>query len=171
MANADDVVTALKCSGPRHMDRRHRLTDYLMTRLGDVRHPLPEELSPREQAYYLQGTFFNTAVVQMSEAMAHLLMVFAQHPDVRERVRKGDVRYLDHVMAETQRLYPLFGIAHRITTGPIEVDASTKIPSGSVLCFNYPEFHRSGCTDPDRFDPGRWARPGAARDANHIPFG
>ncbi len=27
VANADDVVTALKCCGLRHMDRRHRLTE------------------------------------------------------------------------------------------------------------------------------------------------
>jgi hypothetical protein len=171
VGNADDVVTALKCCGLRHLDRRHRLTRYLLGRLGDVRHPLPEGLSRLEQAYYLQGTFFNTAVVQMSEAMAHLLMVLARHPSVQDTAREGDARHLDHVIAETQSLYPLFGIAHRVTTGVIDLGGGATIPAGSVLCFNYPEFHRSGFTDPGRFDPGRWARPGAARDACHIPFG
>ncbi|MEV0385135.1 cytochrome P450 [Nonomuraea sp. NPDC050643] len=175
VANANDVVTSLKCTGLRHMERRLRLTRYLTGRLTRVRLPLPPGLTPEEQAYYLQGAFFNTAVVQMSEAMAHLLMVLAQHPDVQERARTGDARYLDQVISETLRLYPLFGIAHRITTGAIPLDERNAIPAGSVLCFNYPEFHRAGFDDPGRFDPGRFRaddvhRP-AAKELNHIPFG
>ncbi|MFI7230054.1 cytochrome P450 [Nonomuraea angiospora] len=169
VGNANDVVTSLKCTGLRHMERRHRLTRYLLGRLSRVRIPLPAGLSPQEQAFYLQGAFFNTAVVQLSEAMAHLLMVLAQHPGVQERARTGDDRYLDQVISETLRLYPLFGIAHRITTGEIPLDERTAIPAGSVLCFNYPEFHRAGFADPDRFDPGRFDRP--VKELNHIPFG
>ncbi|WP_219471253.1 cytochrome P450 [Nonomuraea rhizosphaerae] len=170
--NADDVVTSLKCTGLRHMDRRERLTRYLLDRLPDVRHPLPGGLTPMERAYYLQGAFFNTAVVQMSEAMAHLLMVLAQHPDVQERALRGDPRYLDQVINETLRLYPLFGIAHRVTTGEIALDEHTAIPAGSVLCFNYPEFHRTGFDDPGRFDPARFDPDHPpAKELNHIPFG
>ncbi|WP_327580684.1 cytochrome P450 [Nonomuraea sp. NBC_00507] len=169
VGNADDVVTALKCCGLRHMERRHRLTRYLLGRLSRVRIPLPADLSPQEQAFYLQGTFFNTAVVQMSEAMAHVLMVLAQHREVQERARHAGPRYLDHVIAETLRLYPLFGIAHRITTGDIELGEHTTIPAGSVLCFNYPAFHQAGVAYPDRFDPGRFEQP--AKELNHIPFG
>ncbi|MFG1708927.1 cytochrome P450 [Nonomuraea sp. M3C6] len=172
--NANDVVTALKGTGLRHMERRHRLTSYLRTRLSRVRLPLPPGLSPQEQAFYLQGAFFNTAVVQMSEAVAHLLMVLAQHPGVQDKARTGDARYLDQVIAETLRLYPLFGIAHRITTDGIPLDEHTTIPAGSVLCFNYPEFHRAGFADPGHFDPSRFdpARfNGPAKDLNHIPFG
>jgi hypothetical protein len=108
----------------------------------------------------------------MSEAMAHLLMVLAHHQDVQAElaVKPDDRRYLDHVMSETMRLYPLFGIAHRITSDDIAVDDRTTLPAGSVLCFNYPEFHKTGFEDPDRFDPGRWERL-SAKDANHIPFG
>jgi cytochrome P450 len=171
VANADDVVTALKCCGLRHMDRRDRLTRYLVGRLeaGGVPHALPAHLSLRERALYLQGTFFNTAIVQSSEATAHLLMVLARHrgsqaPAVR------DERYLDRVMEETFRLYPLFGVAHRITTAEIAVGGGVTLPRGSVLCFDYPAFHRTGFDDPDRFDPSRWERL-SARDANHVPFG
>ncbi|SFO68052.1 Cytochrome P450 [Actinomadura madurae] len=170
VGNADDVVTALKCCGLRHMDRRHRLTRYLAGRLADVRHPLPAGLSDEERAYYLQGTFFNTAVVQMSEAAAHLLMVLARHPDAAATALAGDDRALDRVVQETFRLYPLFGVAHRITTGTIDV-AGTTIPAGSVLCFGYPEFHRAGFDHPDRFDPDRFRDGPAAKDMNHIPFG
>ncbi|MEV4563301.1 cytochrome P450 [Nonomuraea sp. NPDC049419] len=173
-ANADDVVTSLKCTGLRHMGRRDRLTRYLLPRLDKVRVPLPGGLTPLEQAYYLQGAFFNTAVVQLSEAMAHLLLVLAQHPEEQERARTSDDRHFDRVINETLRLYPLFGIAHRITSGDIALDEHTTIPAGSVLCFNYPEFHRTGFADPGRFDPGRFD-PGRfdrpAKELNHVPFG
>ena len=171
VANANDVVTALKCCGLRHMDQRDRLTRFLIDRLeaGGLPHQLPQGLSTRERALYLQGTFFNTAIVQSSEAMAHLLMVLAQHPEAQANALHDDA-YLDRVMEETFRLYPLFGIAHRITTGEITVSNGVTLPAGSVLCFNYPAFHRVGFDDPDRFDPSRWEAR-SARTANHIPFG
>ena len=174
VGNADDVVSALKCGSLRHMDRRLRLTGYLTERLRHrpPPHRLPRGLSTREQALYLQGTFFNTAVVQMSEATAHLLLVLAQHPDAQHRLAAdpGDDRYCDHVIAETQRLYPLFGIAHRVAAADIRVGDGTVLPAGSVLCFNYPAFHRTGFAHPDRFDPARWETL-SARSANHVPFG
>ncbi|SDJ16697.1 Cytochrome P450 [Lentzea albidocapillata subsp. violacea] len=168
VAHATDVVTSLKCTGLRHPARRARLTRYLRARLADVRHPLPRTLSETEQVHYLQGTYFNTAVVQMAEAMAHLLLALAQHPEAARRV--DDDRYFAHVLDETFRLYPLFGIAHRITTADIELDDRTFFPAGSVLCFNYPAYHATGYDDPDVFDPGRWETT-AARNEHHIPFG
>ncbi|MFD9697748.1 cytochrome P450 [Lentzea sp. NPDC059081] len=168
VAHATDVVTSLKCTGLRHPRRRAQLTRYLTRRLAAVRHPLPETLSPAEQVHYLQGTYFNTAVVQMSEAMAHLLLALAQHPDVAARA--GDDRYFAHVLDETFRLYPLFGIAHRITTADIELDEHTSFPAGSVLCFSYPAYHSTGYANPEVFDPGRWENT-AARNEHHIPFG
>lgn len=171
--NADDVVTALKACGLRHLDRRDRLTRYLADRVatGTLAHPLPAGLTPEEQVWNLQGTWFNTSVVQMSEAMTHLLMAVAQHPEVQDRLAAGpdDDAYLDHVIDETFRRYPLFGIAHRITTGPIDV-AGQDLPAGSVLCFSYPDFHATGYDRPDRFDPDRWEKL-STKDANHIPFG
>ncbi|WP_229924460.1 cytochrome P450 [Streptomyces sulfonofaciens] len=172
--NADDVVSALKCTRPRRMHRRARLTRYLVRRVaaGEVPHALPGGLSTRQRAHYLQGTFFNTAVVQMSEAMAHLLLVLAEHHEVQRRLADdpADERYLDHVMNETLRLYPLFGVAHRITTGDIDLGAGRAIPAGSVLCFSYPDYHSTGYTDPDTFAPERWETL-SAKDAHHIPFG
>jgi hypothetical protein len=171
--NADDVATALKCCGLRHLDRRERLTRFLLSKieLGEVPHRLPAGLSVPDQAFYLQGAFFNTAVVQSSEAMAHLLMALAGHEDVQARLAAGhDADYLDRVMEESLRRYPLFGVAHRITSADIEIGEGPVIRRGSVLCFNYPEFHRSGFDHPDRFDPDRW-RELSTREANHIPFG
>jgi len=172
VTNAHDVVTALKCCGLRHMDRREALTRYLIARLeaGAIPHTLPAQFSMRERALYLQGTFFNTAVVQMAEAMSHLLMAVAQHPGVQRRLRFGtDRHYFDHVIDETLRVYPLFGISHRITRADITLGDRT-VPRGTVLCFNHLDYQRSGFADPDRFDPDRWERH-AAHAASYIPFG
>ncbi|THA23329.1 cytochrome P450 [Streptomyces sp. A1277] len=173
-AHADDVITALKCTGLRHPRRRARLTAYLRDRVaaGHVPHRLPASLSPPEQVHYLQGTFFNTAVVQLSEATAHVLLALARHPHVQRRLAADpeDDRYLTQVLDETMRLYPLFGIAHRITTGEIPLDEATVLPAGSVVCFSYPDYHATGYERPDAFDPDRWAGL-AAKDVHHIPYG
>jgi hypothetical protein len=142
VANAEDVVTALKGCGLRHMDRRLRLTAYLEGVLDDVPHPLPSLLDRRERAFYLQGTFFNTAVVQSSEATAHVLMALAATGDLQRAA--SDPAVLDHVFDQTLRRYPLFGIAHRVTTAEIPTPSGAAIPAGSVLCFSYPDFHAAG---------------------------
>ncbi len=172
VANADDVVSALKCTGLRHMDRRERLTAHLLERVRAGRVPggLPEDLTDLERAWYLQGTFFNTAVVQMSEAMAHLLLAVAERPPVRARLagQPDGTGYLDRVIEETLRVWPLFGVAHRVTTADIVVDGAA-VPTGSVLLFNYAAYQHD-MPGGDRFDPDRWLAAGA-RDLPHIPFG
>jgi Cytochrome P450 len=174
VGNANDVVTALKGCGLRHMEKRTRLTRFLIYKLrtSGIPHALPTSLSIEEQAFYLQGVFFNTAVVQMSEAMAHLLMVLAQHPEVQAKLARDldDEAYLDRVIKETMRLYPLFGIAHRITSADIPLDKGAPIRKGTVLCFDYPAYHRTGFDQPERFDPDRWTNL-SPREAHYIPFG
>jgi hypothetical protein len=173
VANADDVVSALKCTRLRHMRRRERLTRYLRARIaeGTVPNGLPEALTEQEQAFYLQGTYFNTAVVQMSEAMAHLLLAIAARPELQRRLRENphDTELLDRVIDETLRVYPLFGVAHRITSADIAL-GEVSIPAGSVLLFNYPDFQQAGCPHVAEFDPDRWLHEDSAQ-LNHIPFG
>jgi hypothetical protein len=172
--NANDVVTALKCCSLRHMEKRERLTNFLIRKLqaGEIPHALPEGLSIKERAFYLQGTFFNTAVVQMSEAMVHLFMAIAQHKEVQAKLAYNldDDRYFDHVIAETLRVYPLFGISHRIASADIPVADGGAIPRNSVLCFNHAEFHHASFQEPDRFDPDRWEKLSLHYE-NYIPFG
>jgi Cytochrome P450 len=172
--NASDVVTALKCCSLRHLGRRHRLTRFLIEKVrgGEGPHALPACLSTEEKALYLQDVFFNTAVVQMSEAMTHLMLVIAQHDDVQARLAADpkDDDYIHGVINEGLRIFPLFGISHRIASGDIAVNEQTTIPRGSVLCFNHQEFHRQSFDDPERFDPDRWTSL-SVHDANFIPFG
>ena len=115
----------------------------------------------------------------MSEAMSHLALALAQHPHVVAKLRaaeaKGDGTYLGHVISEALRVWPLFGIAHRITSENIEVptkDGSkgATLPKGSVLCFNYPAYHMSGYDNPEQFIPERWEVL-RERNCNYMPFG
>jgi hypothetical protein len=174
IANANDVVTALKCVSLRHMGKRNALTVYLeqTLRMHGAVHALPDFFSPQQQALYLQGVFFNTAIVQMSEAMTHLIFAVAQHPELETDLlaHLQEDRYLDHLIAETLRKYPLFGIAHRITSEEIALDDASNIPRGSVLCFHYADYQNSGFDDPERFDPARW-KTVSAKSATYIPFG
>jgi len=174
VANADDVVTALKGTGLRHMARRDRLTRYLLGRLeaGTCPVTLPAPFTTQETAWYLQGAFFNTAVVQMSEAMAHVLLAIAKHPDVQRGLMPAldEDAALDRVIDETLRVHPLFGVAHRITSAPITVDAGRTLPAGSVLLFNYLAFQRTGPASGDAFEPDRWLTL-TRREAHFIPYG
>jgi cytochrome P450 len=114
----------------------------------------------------------------MSEAMAHLLLAIAEHPEVQERLQRepADDDYLADVINETLRVWPLFGIAHRIVTA--DIDVAPPITAGTVVLFDYPGFHHSGHpglsdpthSDPIQFDPDRWRQP-HGRPPHHIPFG
>ncbi|GAA2507681.1 cytochrome P450 [Winogradskya humida] len=170
VANASDVVTALKGLSLRHMSRRDKLTQYLLGRLSDGTCPvtLPSSFTDLETAWYLQGAFFNTAVVQMSEAMAHVLLCAPTAFPADSFPMDDDS--LDRLIDETLRVHPLFGIAHRITSAPIVVDEHVTLPTGSVLLFNYLAYQRSGPAADDGFDPGRWLTL-KRKDAHFIPFG
>ncbi|MBB5826994.1 cytochrome P450 [Micromonospora carbonacea] len=169
VANADDVASSLKCTSLRHMDRRDRLTRYLRGRIDTGTCPvtLPPPFSAQETAWYIHGAFCTTAVVQMSEAMAHVLLALATHPDAQRDL--DDDAALDRVVDETLRLYPLFGVAHRITSAPIALPG-VSLPAGSVLLFNYLAFQRAGAAADDSFAPQRWLSL-TRRDAHFIPYG
>ena len=111
-----------------------------------------------------------------------------------------DRTYLDMTLKEVLRLYPLFGIAHRISNAPIEVASlggggsgkgdtggggaggsaggkgssvgTTTLPKGTVLCFNYLNYQMIGHRNAAAFYPERWARGNKKeRSANYAPFG
>jgi hypothetical protein len=174
VAHATDFLDALKCVRLRHMRHRHALTRYLEDRIehGTVPHPLPAEMTTLEQALYLQTNFFTTGVVQVAEAVTHVLFELARHPHVQDRVAAylDDTGYLDQVINETLRMYPLFGAAQRITTADIVLDPDRVLPAGSVLCFNFLAYQRSGFRDPDRYDPDRWTQLDRTH-ATYLPYG
>ncbi|MGK5729466.1 cytochrome P450 [Streptomyces sp. URMC 124] len=172
-ANADDALGTTKFTRLRHVDRRAALTAYLLERIraGEVSGDLPGSLDDEHRALYLHGNIFGTGVAQLAEGVAHLLLALAHHPGVQERMaaEPGDTAFYDRAINESLRMYPLFGISQRITTGPIDVGGET-LPAGSVLFFDYEAYHRSGFADPERFDPDRWLTL-CPRDVTFIPFG
>jgi len=174
LKHSNNVVSALKCCALRHMSKRDQLTELLMDKLdkGTFKHDFPEGYTLEDKALFLQGVFFTTAIVQMTDALTHLFLVLARHPDVQKKLydTNTDKRFYDNVISETLRLYPLFGIAHRVTTDDIAIDKDSTIAKGTVLCFNYPEYHQIGYDNPTQFIPERWETT-SKREANYIPFG
>src|ERR1700753_3463893 len=102
--------------------------------------------------------------------MPPLLLAGPHHPPVQARLRVSGDEYLDHVIDEALRVWPLFGIAHRISTADIDTGPSGPvIPGGSVVLFDYPGYQHGGET-PASFEPARWEQE-SARTLNFIPFG
>ncbi len=174
LKHSNNVVSALKCCALRNMPKRNQVTELLIEKLkaGTFKHYFPEGYSIEDKALYLQGVFFTTAVVQMSDALTHCFLTVARHNEVQKKLynNKNDKHYYDHVISETLRLYPLFGIAHRITTDTIQTEANKTIPKGTVLCFNYPEYHKTGYDKPTMFIPERWETISKGT-SNYVPFG
>ncbi|MER8046568.1 cytochrome P450 [Streptomyces sp. NPDC094032] len=172
VANSDNLLGTIKHITPLDLRVRDRLISALTHRLatGPAVPALPESLTLRQQALYLQGVVFGTGVAQMSEAVAHLCMNLATRPPLQHAIaRDADSGLLHAAIQESLRLFPLFGIAHRVTTADIET-ARLRIPAGSVLCFDYTAYHREGQDRPDEFLPERWQHPSAA-PTHHAPFG
>ncbi|QLE74599.1 cytochrome P450 [Streptomyces rectiverticillatus] len=172
-ANADDALGATKFTRLRHLDRRAALTAYLLERIraGAISCALPTSLDDEHRALYLHGNVFGTGVAQLAEGLSHLLLALAHHLEIQQRMadEPADVAFYDRAINESLRMYPLFGISQRITTGPIDIGGET-LPTGSVLVFDYEAYQRSGFEDPDRFDPDRWLTL-SPKDATFIPFG
>jgi len=172
--SAENVLDAIKGVSRRKMGTRRKLYEYLKAKLNTgsaLREELDPQISQEEWALFLQGVFFTTGVVQLAEGMAHISTALAQHPHVMQRLRDNpdDDVYLSHVVTEALRVWPLFGIAHRITSAEIEVP-NGKLPEGSVLCFNYPKYHMTGYKQPEEFIPERWYDL-KERNCNYLPFG
>jgi hypothetical protein len=183
-STGENVVNAIKFSSFRNMKLRNKTTEFLIAKLSNPATVLAagdgvfdQRLTLREKALHLQGAFFVTGCVQMSEALAHTTLALAQHPEVCNKLfrllqedEKAAGQYLTLVIDEVLRVWPLFGIAHRITSAPITAPGGKVYPTGSVFCFNYPKFHHSGFDSPEEFKPERWLTLGKTK-ANYMPFG
>ena len=187
-----NVIRTLKWTAQRDTAARDRLTAHVEEKLAagccdwiDF----DPALSIRERALYIQGVHLVTGVVQLSEGMAHLFVALAQHPHPRPADAGTSpaavADYLDRAITESLRRWPLFGIAHRITSEPITVPITGEvIPANTVLCFNFERYQNDPETfdRPKSFEPSRWigaAGAAAAVDgaldkrkvSSYIPFG
>lgn len=180
VASGQNVINALKATELRDMAARNALTDFVREKmeggaLAEVVEAATKGMTPQERALHVQGVFFHTGCVQMSEAMAHTALALAQHPEFADRLAHDtDGVEMDLFLTEVLRCWPLFGIAHRIASAPISIPGTSgkpvAIPEGTVMCFNYPAYHSVGYDKPSSFLPDRW-RTLSKKDANYLPFG
>eukprot|EP00854_Cymbomonas_tetramitiformis_P003811 gene3811-4764_t len=182
--SAENVLKAIKGVDTRNVKLRREMCDLLLARVeatdGTLGELLHADITAEEWALFLQGVFFTTAVVQLSEAMAHIHLALAQHQHVLTKLQSEleenydeaskPGSYLNNIITEALRVWPLFGIAHRITSDDVKVSDSVTFPKGSVLCFNYPKYHMTGYEQPESFIPDRWSTL-KEREQNYLPFG
>lgn len=124
------------------------------------------------RAKHLQGVIFTTGVIQVSEFASHALVALAQRPEMVERILHGpdSERFLEHVMTETLRMYPLVGITNRVLKEDIALDDGGKIERGMQLLFDFESHQRCEYESPGEFSPDRW-RGAKVSEANFMPFG
>jgi len=180
--HATNIIETLKWCELRDMPARLLVVQYCLDRVRQGALPASviegTDLSEEELALLIANAFFNTGVVQSSEAMTHVSLAMAQHPAVTQQLASPNVtkEYCQGFMNECFRLCPLFGIAHRILTADVTLPAGSGpaagsvVPKGTVVCFNYPEYHSQGYDTPEKLDPERWSglKP---KKLNFCPFG
>ena len=115
LASGQNVIDTIKCTTLRDMTARNALTRYLMAKLASVPSgSFPKSLTDvtagltlEERALHLQGVFFHTGCVQMSEAMAHACLAIASYPNVYHRLAcsSHDTPYWDWFISEVLRVY------------------------------------------------------------------
>ena len=116
-------------------------------------------------------------------------MLLAQHPEVFERVcaeiRKelsgtpGEVptpeslnrlEYLDRVIAESLRLFPIVPLGARIASEDLEIDGQPIVrKTRLVIPFSVLHHDASVFPNPERFDPDRWLGPDPP-PYSYLPF-
>jgi cytochrome P450 len=131
-------------------------------------------------------TFLFGGTETSAALLTSALYLLARHPDIQRQLQDEvdsvlagampsyeDLPRLEltgRILTETLRIYPPAWIITRSTTTDARLGAHF-IPAGTVMAYSpYLIHHRADLhTDPDDFDPGRWANP-RARDT-FIPFG
>ncbi|KAK2164067.1 hypothetical protein LSH36_69g04003 [Paralvinella palmiformis] len=127
-----------------------------------------------------------------SNALCFILYLLATNPEVQARLREevdevvqnnglnvnpvGKMNYLDSVIKETLRLYPLATMQCRILEEDIAL-AGYLVPKGTMFVMNHFAASRNPevFEDPEEFRPERWIRDERNRMHHHpfavMPFG
>merc|ERR1719181_868047 len=93
--HATNIIETLKWCELRDMPARLLVVQYCLDRVRQGALPASviegTDLSEEELALLIANAFFNTGVVQSSEAMTHASLALAQNPEVTRRLAEPDV--------------------------------------------------------------------------------
>ncbi len=128
VGNADDVVNALKCTRPAaHAAGAAKLTDVPARRIvaATCRTHCPRAHARGTGVLPAGHVLQHRRRADVRGAWRTCCWSSPSTPDVQDALVAGSGRraYLDRVIDETLRMYPLFGIAHRITSADIAAGA------------------------------------------------
>lgn len=120
----------------------------------------------------IMGVFFHTGVIQISEFVAHTIIALSQNQAIQTELknRLADDIYLNCVLKESLRLYPMFGITNRITEETYTLNNGKTIAKGTNIVFSFVKCHALGFIKPENFDPERWFAE-ETEDTCYMPFG
>ncbi|CAH1400225.1 unnamed protein product [Nezara viridula] len=172
-------------NGHKKNDRRKAFLDLLLE-LEDSHPGLFTESDMMEEV----DTFMIAGHHTTASAMTFAYFLLANHPDVQEKVYDEQIGifgndkriptiqdlnkmvYLEMVIKETLRLYPIIPLYSRLLNEDLQIDENRVIKAGkTVVVFTY-GVHRSKkhWKNPDAFIPERFA-PGTNRHSfSYIPF-
>ncbi|WP_040833974.1 cytochrome P450 [Nocardia brevicatena] len=135
-------------------------------------------------------TFFVAGTETTSSALAWVLYVLAQHPDIEARLhaevdtvlagRQPEysdlerLKFASSIVTETLRLYPpAWFFTRKVTAAGVEL-GPYELPVGSTVALSPYLIHRQAdlYDEPDRFDPDRWLPERTAPPPGALlPFG
>ncbi|KAI8920458.1 cytochrome P450 [Entophlyctis helioformis] len=133
-------------------------------------------------------TMFVAGHETTANSMTFIIMVLCQNSDVMAKVvaeidrvyaaidgtvtteNLFEFKYLDWVIKETMRLYPVVPFIARESAKPVTLMGHT-FPAKTSVLSNIMNLHRNPkyWTDPDTFNPDRWALPPVP--GSYLPFG
>ncbi len=121
-------------------------------------------LTPRDLSDDQLATFLVTGQETIRIATTWALLMLSAHPELRD----ADPHSL---LLESMRLYPPQWMIGRRTIAPYRFD-EYEVPVGTLVLASPYVVHRDPrfFDEPLRFDPSRWQKPLAVRDA-YFPFG
>merc|ERR1712039_1012686 len=93
VAHARNIIETLHWVRLRDMNTRLKVVDYCLRRIQDGALPAKfmegidrDVVSDEDVAVLIANAFFNTGIVQSSEAMTHASLALAQYPEVERKI-------------------------------------------------------------------------------------
>lgn len=141
-----------------------------------------DEVKATAMAYMIAGT--DTT----ANSLTYLIWSVCKHPAVKSQLLKElqslpegyqdahlkDLKYLNHVISETLRLYSAApsGLPRVVPSGGADL-VGHWLPAGTVVCAQAYTMHRQPdiFPDPEEFRPGRWSEPSKEMKDAYMPFG